>query len=113
MIRIELWEGDDNPTANLEVVLDGNDRNERVNLNNFFDEAAREPRDNFPSVKIDFKEKDRLSTGSNYDVCTIKMKGFLSEANLWEFVDDTIPRPPRERNLLSRDLEPEGDIHKE
>lgn len=113
MIRIEFWEGDDNFTVNLEVVLDGNDRNERVNLNNFFDEVVRELRDNFLSVKIDFKEKDRLLTGFNYDVCIIKMKGFLSEVNLWEFVDDIIFRFLRERNLFSRDLEFEGDIYKE
>lgn len=45
------------------------------------------------SIKIDFKKKDRLSTGSNYDVWTIRMTGFLKEANLWMYVDGSHPRP--------------------
>lgn len=33
-------------------------------------------------VKLDFKEKDRLSNGANYDVWSIRMRGFLMEAGL-------------------------------
>lgn len=36
--------------------------------------------------KIDFKEKDRLNSGSNYDVWAIRMCWFLKEAGLWEHV---------------------------
>lgn len=104
---------DDNPDGNSKVVLGDNNCYERQNLNDQFDEAA-DVRFNYPSVTIDFKEKDRLSTGSNYDVWTIRMKRwFLLEANLWEFVDGTIPWPPRERNMITRELEPKGEIHKE
>lgn len=40
----------------------------------------------YPSIKLDFKEKNRLTSGSNYDVWALRMRGFLREENcgrLW------------------------------
>lgn len=39
-----------------------------------------------PSIKIDFKERDRLRDDANYDVWAIRMKGFLKESSLWDVV---------------------------
>lgn len=47
----------------------------------------------FPIVKLDFKEKDRLTSGSNYDVWALSMRGFFRKAKLWLWVDDTFARP--------------------
>lgn len=38
------------------------------------------------SIKIDFKERDRLRDDVNYDVWVIRMKGFLKEFLLWDVV---------------------------
>lgn len=44
-------------------------------------------------VKLDFKDRDRLSNGANYDVWAITMKGFLLEAGLWDYVSGHRTRP--------------------
>lgn len=46
----------------------------------------------YPSVKLDFKEKDRLTSGSNYDVWALRMRGFLREARLWPWAEGTCIR---------------------
>lgn len=51
-----------------------------------------------PSIKVEFKERDRLRDGANYDVWAIRMRGFLKESTLWDIVDGTETRPaPPER----------------
>lgn len=50
-------------------------------------------------VKLDFKEKDRLHSGVNYDVWAIRMKGFLLEAGLWGHVSGTETRPHYSRSI--------------
>lgn len=62
----------------------GNNVNSDNRLNNFDISYLQ----NFLFIKIDFKEKDRLLTGLNYDVWIIRIKGFFQELNLWSFVDD-------------------------
>lgn len=47
----------------------------------------------YPSVKLDFKEKDCLTSGLNYDVWALRMRGFLREARLWPWADGTCIRP--------------------
>lgn len=37
-------------------------------------------------LKLDFKERDSLNNGSNYNVCSIRMRGFLQEAGMWDYV---------------------------
>lgn len=46
----------------------------------------------FLIVKLDFKEKDRLISGFNYDVWVLSMRGFFRKVKLWLWVDDTFVR---------------------
>lgn len=39
------------------------------------------------SVKLDFKEKDRLISGFNYDVWVLRMRGFFREVRLWSWAE--------------------------
>lgn len=57
------------------------------------DDEERRPAAHMPSVKIDFKEKDRLQSGVNYDVWAMRVRGFLREARLWGYIDGSNPRP--------------------
>lgn len=67
-----------------------------------------------PNIKIDFKERDRLKDGANYDVWSIRMSGFLKEASLWGIVSGTVTRPlPTERAPgATRDPSPTPELKK-
>lgn len=51
-------------------------------------------------IKLDFKERNRLGNGSNYDV-RIRMLGFLQEVSMWGHVNGTVPRPQNIRGGYS------------
>lgn len=56
--------------------------------------------------KFEFKEKDRLTSGANYDVWAIRMSGLLKESGLWPYVTGEIERPSVRRTPL---FETQGD----
>lgn len=59
--------------------------------NNFAD-ADDDFLKSYLSVKLDFKEKDCLISGLNYDVWVLRMRGFFREVRLWSWVDGTCIR---------------------
>lgn len=60
-------------------------------------------------IKLDFKERDRLNNGSNYDIWAIRMLGFLQEASMWGHVNGTVTRPVNERGGYGLSLRPEDN----
>lgn len=42
--------------------------------------------------KLEFKRRYRLNSGANYNIWSIRMRGFLKEAGLWSYVDGSIER---------------------
>lgn len=92
-------------SVEMEKLLDFLFNDDAVNINNndnnggggaeFWDTVFNKNlnvEEKYFSIKIDFKKKDRLFTGLNYDVWTIRMTGFFKEVNLWMYVDGSYSR---------------------
>lgn len=94
-------------------VVETNNCNNKDTLDGGFDRTVNTGKQQYLSVKIEFKEKDWLSTDSNYDMWNIRMTGFLKEANLWMFVDGSHPRSPKKRILFAPETSTPTDEQRE